>query len=66
MGFSARTKLYQTGEKAPHTGRYQFVRYTDGTVSPAPTPEEKVIPLSVGETFPPIKSSKKSAYWQAL
>lgn len=62
----AMTKLYQTGEKAPRTGRYQFVRYTDETVSPAPTLEEKVIPLSFGETFPPIKSSKKAAYWQAV
>lgn len=55
--------MYSTGEKAPQTGRYRFVRYTDGTTTPAPTAEERVIPLSVGETFPPIRSSGKAAWW---
>ena len=56
--------MYKTGEKAPVTGQYEFVRYVDGTVTPAPTSNERIIPLSQGETFPPIKTSGKSAYWQ--
>jgi hypothetical protein len=58
--------LYRTGDKAPHTGRYEFVRYTDGTTAPAPTSNERVIPLSVGETFPPIRSCNKGALWRAV
>ena len=58
--------MYKTGDIAPHTGRYQFVRYTDGSTSPAPTPEERVIPLSRGETFPPIRSCNKGAFWSAV
>lgn len=57
--------MYKTGDKAPHTGRYEFVRYTDGTSSPSPTSEERVIHLTSGETFPPIRSSNKGAWWQS-
>lgn len=58
--------LYKTGDTASYTGRYQFVRYTDGTDKPAPTTDERVIPLSRGETFPPIRSCNKGAYWQLI
>lgn len=58
--------MYKTGDTAPTTGRYQFVRYTDGTTTPAPTPEERVIPLSRGETFPPIRSANKAAWWKLV
>lgn len=58
--------MYKTGDTAPQTGRYQFVRYTDGSTYPAPTSEERVIPLSRGETFPPIRSCNKGAWWQAV
>jgi hypothetical protein len=58
--------LYKTGEKAPVTGRYRFVRYTDGTTTPSPTADEKVIPLTKGETFPPINSSDKGALWELI
>ena len=58
--------MYKTGDEAPHTGQYQFVRYTDGTTSPPPTTEERVIPLSKGENFPPIRSCNKGAWWSAL
>lgn len=54
---------YKTGDTAPRTGRYKFVRYTDGTTTPSPTAEERVIPLSRGETFPPIRSCNKGAIW---
>lgn len=58
--------MYKTGDKAPQTGRYRFVRYTDNTTSPAPTQEERVISLTRGETFPPIRSCNKGAYWAAM
>lgn len=58
--------MYKTGDKAPRTGRYQFVRYTDGTQSPSPTAEERVITLTAGETFPPIRSCNKGAWWSAV
>jgi hypothetical protein len=58
--------MYKTGEKAPSTGRYQFVRYADGLTTPSPTAEERLINLTAGETFPPIRSCNKAAVWQLL
>lgn len=58
--------LYKTGDSAPHTGRYEFVKYVDGTTVPSPTREEKVIPLNRGETFPPVRSTKKAAWWRSI
>lgn len=55
---------FKTGENCPTGGIYTFDGYTDGTTSPAPTQEERVIQLDKNETFPPIKSSKKGAYWK--
>lgn len=57
--------MYKTGQKAPATGRYRFAGYTDAPPWPAPTAEEQVIPLSAGEVFPPIRSSRRAAYWTA-
>jgi YjzC-like protein len=65
MSVSSATGLYKTGDTAPYTGRYEFVRYTDGSTAPAPTSEERIIPLSRGETFPPVKSCNKGA-WRRL
>ena len=61
---STQTGLYKTGDTAPYSGRYEFVRYTDGTTTPRPTDNEKIIPLQRGETFPPIKSCNKGAWWR--
>ncbi|MCZ7539598.1 MAG: YjzC family protein [Anaerolineae bacterium] len=58
--------MYKTGDTAPQTGRYEFVRYTDGTTTPPPTAEERVIPLTKGKTFPPIRSCNKAAWWKLL
>jgi hypothetical protein len=55
---------YKTGDTAPRTGTYDFDGYVDGTKSPTPTVEEQRIPLSIGETFPPVRSAKKAAYWR--
>lgn len=53
----------KTGESASMTGNYKFDGYVDGATSPAPTKEERVIPMKRGETLPPVKSSEKAAYW---
>jgi len=58
--------LYKTGDQAPQTGSYRFVRYTDGTTYPPPTAQERIIPLSRREVFPPIRSCNKGAYWQQI
>jgi hypothetical protein len=57
---------YKTGAKAPTSGRYKFVRYTDGTTTPSPTSEERIIRLTRGEVFPPIRSCNKGAHWQSV
>ncbi|MEN9935879.1 MAG: hypothetical protein RLZZ387_2458 [Chloroflexota bacterium] len=58
--------LYKTGDTSPATGRYEFVRYTDGSTTPSPTSQERVIPLSRGEVFPPIRSCNKGAWWRQI
>mgnify|MGYP002626199343 CR=1 FL=1 len=55
---------FRTGETCTESGRYQFDGYLDGTSSPAPTAEERNIPLSKGETFPPIRSAEKACWWK--
>ena len=57
---------FKTGDNCDTTGRYQFDGYTDGTQSPSPTAEEQVIPLDRGDTFPPVRSSNKAAWWKYL
>lgn len=57
---------YRTGEKNSESGRFRFDGYLDGTTSPTPTAEEKEIPLSRGETFPPIRSAGKSCWWKLV
>lgn len=54
----------KTGETCLITGSYSFDGYTDGTQSPPPTSEEKVIPMEAWETFPPVKSCNKGAWWR--
>lgn len=57
---------FRTGEKCSESGRYRFDGYLDGTSTPAPTAEEKEIPLSEGETFPPIRSAGKACWWKLM
>ena len=57
---------FKTGETCTVSGRYRFDGYTDGTSSPPPKPEEKEIPLSRGETFPPIRSAGKACWWKLM
>lgn len=65
METATRTK-FKTGETCIVSGRYRFDGYTDGTSSPAPRREEREIPLSRGETFPPIRSSGKACWWKLM
>jgi len=57
---------FKTGEKCVESGRYRFDGYLDGTHYPPPTSEEREIPLSAGETFPPIRSSGKACWWKLM
>lgn len=57
------SQRYRTGDKAPANAWYDWDGYTDGTYSPSPTAEERRIPLEKGETFPPVRSCNKAAYW---
>ena len=54
---------YKTGDKAPNKAWYNWDGYTDGSTTPSPTHEELKIPLETGETFPPVRSCNKGAYW---
>lgn len=56
----------KTGEICDVAGDYQFDGYTDGTSYPPPTVDERVIPMDVGDTFPPVRSSKKAAWWKLI
>lgn len=55
---------FKTGSKCETTGSYAFDGYVDGTSTPAPTQAERVIPLSTGEVFPPVRSTNKGAWWK--
>lgn len=57
---------FKTGETSPYTARFRFDGYLDGTWSPAPTPEEKEIPMDKGDTFPPIRSTAKGCWWRKI
>lgn len=62
--YTSTTKIRRkTGQTCDHSGVYAFDGYTDGTWSPTPHPEEREIPLAKYETFPPIRSSGKGAWW---
>jgi hypothetical protein len=55
---------FKTGDRCETSGSYVFDGYTDNTPRMPPTSEERVIPLSRGETFPPIRSTRAGAWWK--
>lgn len=57
---------FRTGQQCVESGRYDFDGYLDGTSMPAPRPAERRIPLSRGETFPPISSAGKACWWRLV
>lgn len=56
-------RKYKTGESCPRSGVWEFAGYLDGTSSPAPSHGERLIPLSLNERFPPIRSANKGCWW---
>lgn len=55
---------YYTGQEAPAGGSFVFDGYYDGRSRPSPTQEERVISLSRGQRFPPIRSQNAAAWWK--
>jgi len=53
---------FTTGQKAPVSGVYSFVRHIDHTQCFASQAERR-IPLSEGEVFPPHRSCGKGVVW---
>lgn len=65
MAYETATRTrFKTGEKSPYSSSFLFDGYLDGTNTPAPTAEERIIPLTVNETFPPIRSANKACWWK--
>jgi hypothetical protein len=56
----------KTGDTCELAGTWGFDGYVDGGSTPQPTANEKEIPMQVGRTFPPVKSSNKAAWWKWL
>jgi len=54
---------FTTGQRAPVSGRYDYVRHTSSTLC-APTYAERRIPLAKGETFPPHRSCGSGVVWK--
>ena len=59
-------KEFKTGEMCEITGRYRFHGYVDGTNDPPPAPKERKIAIVAGQTFAPIESSGKDAWWRLI
>ena len=60
---------YNTGEKAPKTGIYEYLGHVDPRsckINCQPTDAEREIALSKGETFPPLRSCGKAAIWKLV
>jgi hypothetical protein len=66
MSVSSTKTRWKTGEVCVISGRYRWDGYTDGARTPEPRPEEKDIPLSRGERFPPIRSCGKGCWWRLI
>jgi len=55
---------FMTAQTCNTTGEYDFDGYTDGSMLPAPTTEEKRIPVNAGKVFPTVPSCNKAAFWK--
>ena len=56
---------YRTGERAPESGIYAYVRHTEQS-NCEPTPGEREIPLARGEAFPPDRRCNAPAVWRLV
>jgi sporulation protein YlmC with PRC-barrel domain len=62
-------KIFHTGQKVEQSGIYEYVYHVDSeccTPDCQPTEAEFELPLSRGETFPPIRSCGKGAAWRLV
>lgn len=59
----SRSLMPRTGETNETSAVYRFAGFVDGSTDCTPTQEEREIPLSKGERFPPIKSCGKACNW---
>ena len=46
-----------------HTGPYHFAGHMENSAC-QPTENEKRIPITAGETFPPCRHCKTGAFWE--
>ena len=58
------TEIHKTGEKVPVSGVYSYQGTVGEGTNCVPTREERHVPLSKGETFPPVKSCSTGAKWK--
>jgi hypothetical protein len=54
----------KTGQMCELAGTYAFDGYVEPKYAPSPTPNEREIPMEVGETFPPVRSTERAAWWK--
>ena len=54
---------FHTGQSAPSTGDYHFAGHMENSAC-QPTENEKRIPLTAGEIFPPCRHCKTGAFWE--
>ena len=55
--------MANNGETCTKSGHYKFAGHPDGSTGCHPTADEMDIPMTVGKTFPPIRSCGKGAIW---
>jgi hypothetical protein len=53
---------FTTGQKCPRSGVYAYVGHTSGSNCQV-SPQQREIPLSLGETFPPVHGCGHAARW---
>jgi hypothetical protein len=56
----------KTGEVCSQSGCYRFDGYVDADCTHVPGLPEMEVPLSTGETFPPIGSTWKACWWALI
>ena len=56
-------QVFRTGQTAPVSGVYEFAGHIDGSYC-SPTQQERFIPLTQGETFPPHRRCNKGVLWR--
>ncbi|MBN1191084.1 MAG: YjzC family protein [Dehalococcoidales bacterium] len=62
-------ETFNSGEKVKKSGVYEYVAHIGAKscqVDCQPTDAERELPLSTGETFPPLRSCGKAAVWRLI